>query len=297
MVQGKGLVKIDKLRQLNAVDFIFVAYLLGVVLIMVLLGWGHKYFNQVLVTHILITAAIFVFAYYGGPGSNPVLMFIRAWYPVLLLIYLYSESGLINNLFFDAPLDPMYIALERLIFRCEPAMILPAKFNHRFLMEYFHFFYFTYYLYLPVIGAVFYLRDRLFFEEFLFAISLTLLSCYLIFIFFPAIGPIPLRQGLYFGFFTSLMDLIYRIDIPGGAFPSSHVAAAVVCMVMVLRKIRILGLILIPFVASLIAATVYCRYHYAVDAVAGIIYGVLMILLCDFLYRRINSYFPGITST
>jgi len=297
MVQGKGLVKIDELRQLNAIDFIFVAYLLGVVLIMVLLGWGHKYFNHVLVTHILITAAIFVFAFYGGPGSNPVLMFIRAWYPVLLLIYLYSESGLINNLFSDVPLDPMYIALERFIFRCEPAMILPDKFNYRFLMEYFHFFYFTYYLYLPIIGAVFYLRDRLFFEEFLFAISLTLLSCYLIFIFFPAIGPIPLRQGLYFGFFTSLMDLIYRIDIPGGAFPSSHVAVAVVCMVMVLRKIRILGLILIPFVANLIAATVYCRYHYAVDAVAGIIYGVVMILLCDFLYRRINSCFTGIGST
>jgi membrane-associated phospholipid phosphatase len=297
MVQEKRLVKIDKLRHLNTVDFIFVVYLLGVALIMVFFGWGHKYFNQVLVTHILITAAIFVFAFYGGPGSNPVLMFIRTWYPLLLPLYLYPESGLINNLFLDAPLDPMYIALDKLIFRCEPAMILPAKFNHRFLMEYFHFSYFTYYLYLPIICPVFYLRDRLFFEEFLFAILLTLLSCYLIFIFFPAIGPIPLRQGLYCGFFTSLMDLIYRIDIPGGAFPSSHVAATVVGVVMVLRKIRILGLIFIPFVASLIVATVYCRYHYAVDAIAGIIYGVLMILLCDFLYRRIKPYFPGIGST
>jgi len=124
------------------VDFVFVAYLLSVALIMVFFGWGHKYFNQVLVTHILITLAIFVLAYYGGPGSNPVLMFIRTWYPLLLPFYLYPESGLINNLFLDAPLDPMYIALEKSIFRCEPAMILPAKFNHRFLMEYFHFSYF-----------------------------------------------------------------------------------------------------------------------------------------------------------
>ena len=246
MVQGKGLAKVERLRQLNAVEFIFVAYLLGVALIMVLLGWGHEYFNEVLVTHIVFTAAIFVFAYYVGPRSNPVLKFIRAWYPVLLLIYLYSESGLINNLLFDVPLDPMYISLDKLIFHCEPAMILPVKFNHRFLMEYFHFSYFTYYLYLPVIGGVLYFKDKQFFEEFLFAVSLTLLSCYLLFIFFPAIGPIPLRRGLYYGFFTSLMDLIYRIDIPGGAFPSSHVAAAVVGMVMVLRKIRILGLILMP---------------------------------------------------
>jgi membrane-associated phospholipid phosphatase len=297
MVQGKRLAKIEKLRQLNAVDFIFLAYLLGVVLIMVLLGWGHKYFNLVVVTHIVFTAVIFAFAYYVGPGSKPVLKFIRDWYPLPLLIYLYSESGLINNLVFDVPIDPMYIALEKVIFRCEPAVILPVKFNHRFLMEYFHLSYFTYYLYLPVIGGVLYFKDKQFFEKFLFTVSITLLSCYLLFIFFPAIGPIPLRTGLYRGFFTSLMDLIYRFDTPGGAFPSSHVAVVIVCMLMILRKIRILGLILVPFVASLIVATVYCRYHYAVDAAAGIIYAVLMMFICDFLYRRIASYFLGIGPT
>ena len=291
MVQGKRLVKIGKLRQLNAVDFIFVAYLLAVVLIMVLLGWGHKYFNQVVVTHIVFTVAILVFAYCVGPDSNPFFNFIHAWYPILLLIYLYSESGLINNILLNTPLDPMYIALDKFIFRCQPAMVLPVKFNNRFLMEFFHFSYFTYYLYLPVIGGILYFKDKPFFEEFLFTISLTLLSCYLLFIFFPATGPIPLRRGLYYGFFTSIMDLIYYLDTPGGAFPSSHVAVAVVCMVMLLRKERVLGLILIPFVASLIVATIYCRYHYAVDAIAGIIYGALMILLYDFLYRRMASYF------
>jgi hypothetical protein len=114
MVQGKRLAKIEKLRQLNAVDFIFVAYLLGVVLIMVLLGWGHKYFNQVILTHIIFTAVILAFAYYVGPGSNPALKFIRDWYPILLLIYLYSESGLINNLVFEAPLDPIYISMDKI---------------------------------------------------------------------------------------------------------------------------------------------------------------------------------------
>jgi len=295
MVQGKGLAKMEKLRQLNAVDFIFIVYLLGVVLIMVLIGWGHKYFNQVVVTHIVFTAVILVFAYYIVPGSKPVLKFIRDWYPIVLLIYLYSESGLINNLVFDLPLDPMYIALDKFIFHCEPAMVLPVKFNHRFLIEFFHFSYFTYYLY-PVIGGILYFKDKHFFQELLFTISLTFLSCYLLFIFFPAIGPIPLRQGLYRGFFTSLMDLIYRFDTQGGAFPSSHVAFAVVCMLMILRKRRILGLILVPFVASLIVATVYCRYHYAVDAAAGIIYAVLMMFICDFLYPRISSYFLGIAS-
>ena len=135
MVQGKRLAKIEKLRQLNAVDFIFVAYLLGVVLIMVVLGWGHKYFNQVIITHIVFTVFILVFAYYVGFGSHPALKFVRAWYPILLLIYLYSESGLINNLVFEAPLDPIYISMDKLIFHCEPAMVLPVKFSNRFLSQ------------------------------------------------------------------------------------------------------------------------------------------------------------------
>ncbi|MBW2106079.1 MAG: phosphatase PAP2 family protein, partial [Deltaproteobacteria bacterium] len=120
-------------------------------------------------------------------------------------------------------------------------------------------------------GVILYFKDKHFFHELLFTISLTFLSCYLFFIFFPAIGPIPLRQGLYRGCFTSIMDLIYLFDTPGGALPSSHVAFAVICMLMILRKIRILGLILVPFVTSLIVATVYCRYHYAIDAAASII--------------------------
>jgi membrane-associated phospholipid phosphatase len=176
-------------------------------------------------------------------------------------------------------------------------MILPVKFNNRFLIEFFHLSYFTYYLYLPVIGGILYFKDKLFFEEFFFTISFTLLSCYLLFIFFPAVGPVPLRRGFYDGFFTTLMDLIYYLDTPGGAFPSSHVAVAVVCMVLLLQKQRVLGLILIPFVSGLIIATIYCRYHYAVDAVAGILYGALMIRLCKFLYKRMASYFLGCSPT
>lgn len=53
------------------------------------------------------------------------------------------------------------------------------------------------------------------------------------------------------------------------AFPSGHVAVALVTLVAALRYHRRTGLVYLPFVAGLVVATVYLGYHYATDVVAG----------------------------
>ena len=46
---------------------------------------------------------------------------------------------------------------------------------------------------------------------------------------------------------------------------------------MALRYWRALGLVLLPFTAGLILAVVYGQFHYAVDALAGLIVAALML--------------------
>jgi membrane-associated phospholipid phosphatase len=55
----------------------------------------------------------------------------------------------------------------------------------------------------------------------------------------------------------------------GTAFPSSHVAAAVVAAAGAWRGWRPLGALLAPTALLLSLATVYCQLHYAVDALAA----------------------------
>ena len=43
---------------------------------------------------------------------------------------------------------------------------------------------------------------------------------------------------------------------------------------------------MLPLVASLAAATVYCRYHYAVDMLAGIAVAPILVTVADSLYSR-----------
>ena len=56
----------------------------------------------------------------------------------------------------------------------------------------------------------------------------------------------------------------------GGAFPSAHVSGALVVLLVAWRHHRRLAVALVPIVVGLIVATVYGRFRYAVDAIAGI---------------------------
>ena len=82
------------------------------------------------------------------------------------------------------------------------------------------------------------------------------------------------------------MELIYaRFESPGAAFPSSHVALAWVTVYfsfLYLPRIRWLHLVMAVLLSL---ATVYCRYHFAVDAIAGVATAALLLPLGNWLYR------------
>src|SRR5258705_389345 len=68
-------------------------------------------------------------------------------------------------------------------------------------------------------------------------------------------------------------------------FPSSHVAASLVSALCALRYQRRVGAIVAPIVAALVLATVYGGFHYAVDALVGVILGGLAWLASATLWR------------
>jgi len=100
-------------------------------------------------------------------------------------------------------------------------------------------------------------------------------SSYLFFILLPVDSPYyrfdrlaaPLAGNPFF-------DLVHAMSARGGArggaFPSAHVSGAVVVALVAWRHQRQLAVVLVPIVLGLIVATVYGRFHYAVDAIAGV---------------------------
>jgi membrane-associated phospholipid phosphatase len=101
----------------------------------------------------------------------------------------------------------------------------------------------------------------------------------------PAVSPrvafpgtdLPHYNGLARGINTWLLD---HLDIPISVLPSGHVAAAfssALGMVTALPRRPVFGRCALALAGMVYLATIYCRYHYAVD---GLISMVLVFLVC-----------------
>ncbi len=106
-------------------------------------------------------------------------------------------------------------------------------------------------------------------------------TVYLIAIVFPIESPhfsLPRASGplapLTGGFSTALIGVIETYGrVHGAAFPSAHVAGSMVAILCAWRYRRWLFWATLPFFVCMMVATVYGRYHYVADVLAGMLVG------------------------
>ena len=156
------------------------------------------------------------------------------------------------------------------------------------LSEYMMFSYIFYFFMITILGLGLFLSHKIReLDNFFFTTAVTFFFSYLGFIFFPVAGPrfaladlhqIELGGGLISHF---AQHLIGRAGIQGAAMPSSHVAVALVVLIYAKRHHRLLFYVLSPMVFSLFVATVYGRFHYVSDVIAGLLVGASSIIVCD----------------
>ena len=243
--------------------------------------------------------------------ANRWLELLRHFYPVLLYGVFYRETGELNKMLYHGYLDPVFIRAEQAVFGFQPSLAFMDRLPLRWMSEVFYAAYFSYYLMIVGMGLALFLRDRRQFYHYISSVSFVFYVCYLIYIFLPVEGP-PIfynevtRQQLppeampafipaypvavLSGFFCQIMAFLYaNCEAPGAAFPSSHVAIAVVMVYfsfLYLRRIRWAHLVL---VSLLCLATVYCRYHYAIDVIAGIATAAIFVPVANRLYHRFEK--------
>jgi len=208
--------------------------------------------------------------------------FLGEWYPMLLLAALYGEVGVLT---LDAGFqnDLAIQRLEAWVFGSQVAYRWIREMPNATLSWILHMCYLAYYpiLYASPLG-LWLVGRREASRRTIFAVMVTFYLCYAVFLFFPVAGPryaFDLAQNAATGVGPARFTqwLLDHGDSWGAAFPSSHVAAAVVATGMALRHWRPLGWVLLPFTAGLLLAVVYGQFHYAVDALAGLVVAALML--------------------
>jgi membrane-associated phospholipid phosphatase len=129
-------------------------------------------------------------------------------------------------------------------------------------------------------------------DQFLTGWVFTYAISYLGYLFLPAQGPVVFQAGQ----FTTALDggvlhelVVNGIDSlggPKGAFPSLHVGASVYLCLFDLRTNRLRGLTYLPIVILIYVATVFLRYHYVVDLIAGTVIAICCVPLGMHVFSR-----------
>ncbi len=241
----------------------------------------------------------FILIRFLGPRRNIIARFFRFFYPQAFLFSWFGESIILSQAVSGgASHDAAFAALDQLVFRMNPAVEFHRALSGPVWTELFFMGYFSYYPLVILGWWILFFRGR---EEeaaralFTATASFGLLLAW--YVFFPVQGPkyfFPeLRASWYSNFdgyfFTWFLKGAFSgMNLGGAAFPSSHVAIAVVAIIMNAKYNRFLLPVFIPLTILLCASTVYLYAHYAVDVIAGAAAGLLLYAVMSCVYGRVN---------
>ena len=236
--------------------------------------------------HLALSGSLLILNRARPPAG--ILRVIRDWHPLMLFPLLYKEVELLAPVLGDWRLTAAIPAWESALFGGQPSLYLSERLAFVPLSEYLH-------------SATCPTRSSFrrsprtgtsaggaAFGELLLLLSTVLLGSYLFFILLPVdspyylwprLGP-PLSGHLFF-------DLVHEVSARGGArggaFPSAHVSGAVVVSLVAWRHQRRLAYLLVPITGGVMIATVYGRFHYALDAIAGAALAIAVVVAYRYL--------------
>ena len=222
---------------------------------------------------------------------------VRDWFPflVILLMY-YSLWGEATHLLVTKDRDTVLIALDQRLFGFQASVAL-QRFVSAPLTAWMQFAYAFHIWNIPLVACFIYLyRPRVRFREMMCGLVVISFLGVLGYLLVPAIGPMyTLREQYTVGLsqplemFNRQMDFMDFARIQRDVFPSLHVGISFVVWLYAYGNSRRLFWILMPLELSLWVSTVYLRYHYLVDCVAGFILAPASFGLANWLFARFGD--------
>lgn len=293
-----------KLRPADSLTIIFLLFLM-----MVSLGFHAKitHVKALILTYaVLLAVQIFLIRnrkarpnppipplQKGGEGGIKwVLDMVRSVvFPVICVLVIFDSLEWLVHDINPRDIDPLLIRLDYLIFKDYPTVMLES-FQNPLVTDMLQIAYSSYY-FLPIsLGVILKFQKRD--EEFDRTVFLILLCFYLSYVgymLFPALGPRYTMnhlqstdlQGLFLA--EPMQEFLSRLEgVKRDAFPSGHTGVALVVLGLAYRFHKAFFSIALPVVAMLIFSTVYCRYHYVVDVIGGMILAAITFFIGEKYY-------------
>jgi membrane-associated phospholipid phosphatase len=306
-------------RYLHAADCLLIAFLTMLTLINLLFWARIQYWSTLVLINCSVTVLVWLLAFMRHRTGSRVLAAVHDWYvPPAVFVSFKELYYMIRPIHLGQDYDAVLMAIDRWVFSVNPTQWL-AQFSSPPVTEILQIAYTSFYFLFLIVGYEFYRRgDRDLFNYFVFTCVYGFFLSYLGYFLVPAIGPrftlhdfSALDRDLpglwltpYLRWFVNAgesipMNVPNEIAIAGtqrDVFPSGHTMMTLVLMYFCTRYHLRSRHLLYVIGTLLIMATVYQRYHYVVDLVAGATFMIFCVTTAPTLYMAIKSRFQTIES-
>ena len=244
-----------------------------------------------------------------------------------LLAWWYPDTYELNRVLPN--LDHIFATWEQTLIGCQPALLFSLHMPQAWFSELMNLGYSSYYPLLVVVLLYYFAYRYHEFERATFILLSSFFIYYVLFVLLPVAGPqyyyaaigvdkvaagvfpdvsnyfnqhteILTSPGWNGGFFYQLVEGAHDAgERPTAAFPSSHVGVTTVILLLAWhahsRRHWLFWLVLFFFVL-MFPATVYTQAHYLIDAIAGLLTGVLFYYLVAWIAQKVTMPVKGPTS-
>lgn len=271
------------MRRLDPHDSVILGYLAVITALVLAFHSRIDVAWVLLLDHALVAGLILLLAAAQERYPNRFWRVLHDWYPLLLVPMAFRELHYLVHPINPVDADHALRAWDRWLFGVDPTVWLQA-WTTPFLTEILQLVYSSYY-FMPIgLVVLLYLRgDRAAYHETLTAILLGFFLSYFGYFLVPALGPRLTMtadhslqlQGVWF--YHHLRAGLDSLELEmRDCFPSGHTEIALLVLIYGWKfHRRYFWALLVP-VLLLVLSTVYLRYHYVVDVMAGALQAALV---------------------
>jgi membrane-associated phospholipid phosphatase len=250
-----------------------------------------------LITHL---AAILIVALIASHPANGLARIVHYWYPLPYVSYCYKEMGTLIPALGRPSADAALAHIDFAMWGANPTVWL-ERFNSPLLAEALEMVYAGFVPAILLVAFLLWMRKRFMeFRYYAFLIALGFLLSYGGYFLVPARGPrFQLHHlqtyelhGLWlFHWLSSTLDHIESAQYD--CFPSGHTEMTILAWWGSRAISSTLFRVMFAYTVGVIFATVYLRYHYTVDVLAGASLAGVLILTAPRLYRGLGGNTGG----
>jgi membrane-associated phospholipid phosphatase len=193
------------------------------------------------------------------------------------------------------PRDDLLIAADRALLGGDVTVLL-QPYVRPGLAAFFYVAYSTYYFLPLVLGGALWSKSRAEARRYIFTLTVCFYVSYAGYFTIPAYGPrtalaeshtVPLETHPVARAISKTINELEHTKLD--AFPSGHTMITVAVLIVAWRRHRKVFWFLLPVALLLIFSTMYCRYHYLVDVLIGIVLAFATVPVADRLYDHLTA--------